>query len=598
MAKTGRLTLSGALAGRSPKWLSLCVIGCGVVLLASGCAPARSAATVDPASQPVTVSPTEPPAESGLTIPADAVHGTVVDAATGERLADATVRWQTTEVSTYTEADGTFVLRGLPPGEEVHLTAFVPGYYISVVDAPGGEDGVEIALHRHPEADNPGYAWLPSGVMTGEGEDAGCAECHAAPADQREAGLMLPYDEWLLDAHSRAAVNPRFITMFTGTDLLGNQSPPTRYEFNRDYGRIPLPPDPDQPYYGPGYKLDFPNSDGNCATCHSPSAAIHAPHNTDPTQVEGVEREGISCDFCHKIWDVTLDPATSLPYSSRPGVMSLTFRRPPDGHQFFAGPLDDVAPGEDTHLSLQKESTFCAACHFGVFWNEVIYNSYGEWLESPYSDPVDGQTCQDCHMPPGGATHFVRPEAGGLIRDPATIASHRMPGAADETLLANTVDLSVEVGRAGDQIQVQVTLTNARAGHHVPTDSPLRQVFAVVQVVDSEGQALPLTGGPVLPDWAGDLAGMPGVYYARILEEVWTGVSPTGAYWNPTRLVEDTRLAAFAQDTSVYTFAAPADRAVSVQVEVVHRRAYYDLMQQKGWDDPDILMESAEIPVP
>ena len=99
-----------------------------------------------------------------------------------------------------------------------------------------------------------------------------------------------------------------------------DESPDTRYAFNRDYGTS-LRPDPHQPYYGPGYKLDFPNTAGNCAACHTPLGAVDNPYGVDPTQLIGVETEGISCDFCHKAWDVRLAPETSLPYPNMPGVL-------------------------------------------------------------------------------------------------------------------------------------------------------------------------------------------------------------------------------------------------------------------------------------
>ncbi|GAG92055.1 unnamed protein product, partial [marine sediment metagenome] len=104
------------------------------------------------------------------------------------------------------------------------------------------------------------------------------------------------------------------------------------------------------------------------------------------TSLTGVFAEGIPCDFCHKIWDVKLNPQTGLTYQNMPGVLSFEFRRPEEGHQFFAGPLDDVAPGEDTYSPLQTQSQICAPCHFGIFWDVVVYDSYGEWLLSPYSD--------------------------------------------------------------------------------------------------------------------------------------------------------------------------------------------------------------------
>ncbi len=48
---------------------------------------------------------------------------------------------------------------------------------------------------------------------------------------------------------------------------------------------------------------------------------------------------------------------------------------------------------------------------------------------------------------------------------------------------------------------------------------------------------------------------------------------------------------AFATDTSTYTFAAPAEGEVTVEVALLFRRAFKELMDQKGWDVPDIVME-------
>ena len=379
--------------------------------------------------------------------------------------------------------------------------------------------------------------------------------------------------------------------MYLGTDVYGNQSPLTRYVTVKDYGAFPLHPDLSQPWFGPGYKLDFPDTAGNCAACHTPAAAVNAPYNTSPTRVTGVGTEGIPCDFCHKVWDIQLDTSSGLPYPNRPGVLSYEFRRPPEDHQYFAGPFDDVAPGEDTYSALQTESQFCAGCHYGVFWDTVVYNSFGEWLSSSYSDSETGQTCQDCHMPPVGTTHFALPGQGGLARNPQSIFSHRMPGALDSSLLQNTVELMLDPVRIGDAVQVRVTATNTGAGHHAPTDSPLRQMLLVVTATNSQGEPLALTDGPVLPDWAGDLEGQPGVYFAHILREVWTEIQPTGSYWNPTRTVEDTRLPALSSHTSAYTFTAIQRDPVTIEVRLIFRRAFYELMQQKGWDTPDILME-------
>ncbi len=303
------------------------------------------------------------------------------------------------------------------------------------------------------------------------------------------------------------------------------------------------------------------------------------------------------CDFCHKIWDVKLDPSTGLPYPNTPGVLSYEFRRPFEGHQFFAGPFDDVAPGEDTYSAIQTESAFCAPCHFAVFWDTTMYNSYGEWLTSSYSEPETGQTCQDCHMPQLGATQFATDDAGGLTRDPITIFSHRMLGALDQDFLQNALEMRVETEHGDGYLQVAVSLFNDNTGHKIPTDSPLRHMLLVVEALDEDGNLLTLENGPTLPPWAGEgepdkgyYAGLPGKGYALILQELWTEISPSGAYWNPTRVVEDTRLEPFEEDFSIYRFSVPEGGAMQVHVKLLLRRAFIEMMDQKGWTDPDIIM--------
>ncbi|MHC4701560.1 MAG: carboxypeptidase regulatory-like domain-containing protein, partial [Planctomycetota bacterium] len=414
-------------------------------------------------------------------------------------VAGAVVRVQATDISASTDEQGRFTLTGFSPGQSVCLTAWAPGYYIG-----GGEsfpiDGndVEITLKRHASEDDPTYRWVSAFAEAGDTNN--CQNCHSDPND---SASHLPFDQWRHDSHAKSAVNPRFLTIYSGTDILGNQSPPTRYGYNRDYGRFPLRPDPNAPYYGPGYKLDFPATAGNCAACHTPAAAIDEPYGVDPTELTGVGAEGIGCDFCHKVWDVRLNPATGMPYDNMPGVLSFEFRRPPEGHQFFAGPFDDVAPGEDTYSPIQNESAYCAPCHTASFWGTKVYDSFGEWLASPYSDPNMGQTCQDCHMPAGLTDHFARLDKGAKHRDPNSIFSHLMPGASDERLLRDAVSLTAEADLSDRLLTVQVEIVNDRTGHHVPTDSPLRQMILLVRSTDAEGNLLAQTAGPILPDWAG-----------------------------------------------------------------------------------------------
>jgi hypothetical protein len=530
----------------------------------------------------------------------NSIRGVVLDREVG--VPGAIVRIQATDRSTVSGAHGSFEMSTAGMIDtSFKLTAWARGYYIAgPVSVKSGERDVEIHLLPHGTRDNPGYQWLPTTGIKGEGENQACAACHSSKGTS--LSYTLPVDEWLLDAHSQAARNPRFLSMFSGRDITGNMSKPTRYFQTRDYGTLPLPPDTSQKYYGPGFKLDFPDKNGNCASCHAPVAAISAPYDTDPVSVSGVGAEGVNCDFCHKVWDVRLDPVSGLPFENRPGVLSFELRRPFGKHQFFAGPLDDVAPGEDTYSPLQRESQICAPCHHGVFWGTTIYNSFGEWLASPYSHPKNGKTCQGCHMPQTGARYFTRPDKGGLNRDPGKIFNHRMPGAMDKQLLANAVTMSVTAARRHEEIAVSVSIVNDLTGHHVPTDSPLRHLILLVKATDRKGIILQQTGGPKLPDWCGVgnpandcYAGLPGKAFAKILKEEWTHISPTGSYWNPTRIVSDNRIAALATDISNYTFTSKRKGAMSVHVILLFRRAYKELMDQKGWQIPDIIMEQESI---
>jgi hypothetical protein len=536
-------------------------------------------------------------------IPERVIRGVVRD--DNGAVPGAIVRIQKMEHSAETGSEGEFEL-AVPESvpAPIKLTAWAKGYFIGgPVEASPGEMNVSITLRRHSRLDNREYEWLPAVKSAGDGENQGCSECHYR--GESVSGTVLPVDEWLKDAHSQSAVNPRFLTLQAGTDMSGRRSPSTRYRRASDDGIVPLPPDPEEPYYGPGYRLDNPDHTGNCAACHVPAAAINEPYNTDPFTVEGVEAEGVTCDFCHKIWDVLLDSVTGLPFSDKPGVLSYEFRRPFEGHQFFSGPLVDVAPGEDTYSKIQRQSQFCAPCHFGVFEDTVIYDSYGEWLRSPYSREGTGKTCQDCHMPSSGAEIFAHLEKGGLKRDPNTIVSHRMPGARDLDLLQNAVSLTLAAERLREGIRVRTKVVNDLTGHHVPTDSPLRHLILVVRAYGGDASELSLKAGPVLPEWCGSgdpadgcYAGLPGKVFVKLLEEMWTGVSPTAAYWNPTRVVADTRLGAFESDLGEFLFSAPDAGKVRIEAVLLYRRAYKRLMDLKGWSEPDIVMESAAVSLP
>jgi hypothetical protein len=587
-----------------------------------------NAAQMEEAAKPAmlkispTVSPTVQPSPTNTVVPT-AVNKTplppvvsgMIQNADGP-VAGAIVQVQGAPKQVKSGKDGSFQIDGLSGTTPAIITAWTEGHYVGWIavnpSAPDwkGSNALKITLKPVPQSDNLDYPWFSFGGVQGS---ASCGLCH------RE------YDEWKADAHSQAATNFRFLSMYKGTNAEGKESQPVKW----GEGGKALPADPSKPYYGPGFQLDTPNRAGNCATCHTPVASkvsnqkncgwsgchtdltiersngIITP-NTRPVGLTGDGAEGITCDYCHKVGEVDVDPHTRLPKPDMPGILSMQLHRPQDGQQVFYGTLVDVNR-RVSYSPLESQSEFCAPCHYGVFGGvvgvgkvtggTVIYNSYGEWLNSPYSDAKSGKTCQQCHMQVSDANYFVFPEMGGHVRDYDELHNHYMPGAADADLLKNTVKLDSTAQRSGDQLSVKVSITNTGAGHDVPTDSPNRQMILVVEATDANGSPLALKAGPVNPDWAGNFAGQPGKTFMKLLRDEWTGETPTGAYWRPITVVEDTRLAALATDTQQFTFSLPAGVEATIHVQVIFRRTFQTLAQQKGWNDPDILMQEATLTI-
>jgi len=439
----------------------------------------------------------------------------------------------------------------------VTITAWDVGFY------PGGEQvmppatPVTITMRYHPTGDNPDHTWYTS--LADPDAPIGCGHC------------MVANQTWEHNAHAGAATNQRFFSLYNGSDLSGSLSVP------------------------PGYKMDFPGTAGNCATCHAPAAAANNPFTADMNELIGVETQGVFCDFCHKIGEIYLNPATGLPYPNAPGVTSYRLYRPPaDTHMFF-GPFDDVVR-RVSYLELEKKSQFCAACHQFSFWGTPIYESFNEWRQSPY--PGQGIECQTCHMIPTGVDYFVLPEKGGLTRIPEKIASHAQPGAADQELLENTVEMTLASIQVGNTLQVSVTITNTGAGHHVPTDFPGRHMILTLSAQDGGGQPLTLLDGPSVPEWGGPQAGQPGTVYAKVLADVISGEFPVVSYWKQAVILSDNRIPALEANTTHYEFRLPNGlQGATVSAQLLFRRVFWDLADAKDWGMPDIIMEQAELPV-
>ncbi len=268
-----------------------------------------------------------------------------------------------------------------------------------------------------------------------------------------------------------------------------------------------------------------------CLGCHAPIAVLA----NDFKLHRKVSWEGVTCDYCHSLRDVSMtggNPKAKVEFSL-----------------VKSGPLKDaMAPVHGTAFSpVHTSSAACAPCHeYRNSQGFSVLTTYGEWKDSRYGK--EGKTCQACHMD----------QVAGDVVDPKIRASsgakvnlHQMPGSHSLEMLTRTITARLSTSREKDQLKVSVEIANVAAGHFVPTGSPMRQLVIEVRadsydgkhfreerryrrtVVDAKGQELRLE---------------PAVFLR-------------GA-----KVVADTRLAPDERRVETFTFPIPAGIQTSVQV--------------------------------
>jgi hypothetical protein len=493
------------------------------------------------------------------------------------------------------------------------IAVWVPGYYVYSVSCDVSRKDYPVTLSPVATNNAPGYAWI--GAEIG-GQN--CAGCHSASSGRTEL------DEWKADGHSRVFVDPFFWTMYMGIDIYGRSNGSADWKILDNGQRVRLAPPSGVDYYGPGYKLDYPNNFGNCGYCHMPAAVNASEQEIDLTtqgnNLSGrpinVETEGITCDICHKVTDVILSD-NGLPFPNRPGVLSFSLLLPNAGQTHYIGPLAYRSPESNINVTCSpvfSESRFCASCHYGKFSDVEIYGSYREWLNSPYSQPGQNfRSCQDCHMPSYQPLVGNRGACSPENRDFRNFSHNMMnrDNTGNPIMVQQAATVDIDAKKEGGKINVIVTVVNRRAGHKFPTDSPLRHLILVVEAKDENGTILTQVAGPTIPAWGGtrdqpsvvDYAGRPGVIYANILKDKDTNMVPSVSYWNPTVPAwagSDTRLLPNQSTPSAYSFVAPSHGEVRITVNLWYRYAFIDIIRQKEWplQDKDILVNWAEVTVP
>jgi hypothetical protein len=464
----------------------------------------------------------------------DAVLGEVRDE--NGPLPGALVRFKGQTSAAHTDEQGRFRLRTRGTDEET-VTAWKDGYFI--VSGVANRQPIRIELRRLPAEDNAEYAWIDSTPSRVSKDN--CGNCHAEM-----------YREWSASGHANTATNRRFLSLYDGTDYLGEK------------------------HVGWSLRDEYPDGTGVCTACHAPTVPHGDPAYSDLGKVQGTPRLGIHCDYCHKVADAGLG-TIGLTH----GRFGLQLLRPAEGQLFF-GPLDDVDRGEDAYSPLYKVSRYCASCHEGTVFGVHVYGTYSEWLVSPARK--QGKQCQTCHMQPTGIMTNIAPGHGGIERDPMTLANHSFFGGSQLEMLRNALHVSAKFQ---DKNQLDVEVRADDVGHRVPTGFPDRHLVLILEPVDAGGNRLSMQEGPALPKAAGrSVAGMAGRLYAKLLKDN-SGNGPAPFWRADDAQTSDTRLTPGEPNHVQFTLPAQARQ---VRIRLLHRRTWPEIAESKNWPDNEMVI--------
>ena len=508
---------------------------------------------------------------------------------------NARVRIKGQDAYTLTDREGRYELSvALRPNGRLVVTAGKEGWFNNggAVDRSGRIR--DIVLNPIYLDDRPGYRFI---------SPVTCSRCHVK--------LTRYYDQSKM-AHTTS--NPKVLDMYYGTDALLRKG------------------------VGPGYRLDNPQSDGNCTVCHAPSVAGSIPWSQDLNDVlrsPRTEWDGISCDYCHKVRKVVKDKTKP---SGRAAVLER--QSPTRGNSILVfGPYDDVVvpPMAASYNPVFDKGQFCSVCHShskkldnGKTWDtgkvystaewegfdiggkeylpiQTTYQEWKQWQDQlPADDTNKGKKCQDCHMSwrkemlpyDNYVIDGHARDMWGTYRSPKNIRPHHFDGGT-ETQLKTALSLELEGETAGSRLIVNAYITNTNGGHWVPTGETMRSVMLLLKVTDSNGNPLKLKEGNRLPEWAGkgkvaegNYAGLPGAAFARVLGD--DRGNQHVPFWQATRVVSDTRIR---PKKSVnlkfeYELEDPEDEPTA-EASLIYRPVIKPWTKIKNWQADDILITSS-----
>jgi len=292
---------------------------------------------------------------------------------------------------------------------------------------------------------------------------------------------------------------------------------------------------------------DVPDAGDLCIRCHAPDGWLQGRSvPTDGSALNNNDREGVQCDFCHKLVKPT--PQGINPFPDDPSYTANTYNAdqtylatlsdiPPtsangmyiaDANNAKRGPFTDAAARHQMFYSpFHKEAALCGTCHdvsnpafnrnadgtyspndwdtpapdFDPYAMFPVERTYSEWLNSSYNTaqgvfaPQFGgnkqyvSTCQDCHMRDVsgyGCNKKGAPFRNDLPLHDMTGGNTFIPTLIDQVFPgeANPAALAAGIQRASDMLQKAATMDlNVASGG--------TGYLATVRVTNETGHKLP-----------------------------------------------------------------------------------------------------------
>ena len=397
--------------------------------------------------------------------------------------------------------------------------------------------GNTVRLKKTPSGDAANYEW----VHPLEGEQ-NCASCHAQIAQ-----------EWAQSGHSSSSTGHRFLDMYSDIKKGG------------------------EVIKGWSLSRDLPEGKTVCASCHAPGVGAGQPGLEDISEVSGINKLGVHCDFCHKVEAVKKE-GVGLSH----GRDLFRLARPEKGQVFF-GPIKDATRDDNSFSPVYQQSLYCASCHEGTLFGMHVYSTFSEWQKSPAA--AKGLQCQACHMKPDGHFKNIAPGKGGIVREAKGLASHQMMPDGLQQMLQSSIQHEEEVVRGETECVVKVQLKAVNVGHKVPTGYIDRHMILQVRA-KLMGEEFKPIDGPTLPAWVDKtLVGNAGVLFGRpLLSEDKQGIQP---FWQGGTDFVDSRLEPEMAKVWVWSF---PHKIESVKISLIYRPFWKEQQLIKQWVNQDIVV--------